>query len=849
MFPIIDNDMVHFQQTYSPAKTRHGAANATMSPEQQNGVPKRRPVQNTNTQSPKWAGRVHPLPKLAGSPAISGLATHRANGAVEAVGVERSSVEDGGPTPVKPFLSSNITPRSGSRKARAETASPTSNGAPNGTPNTSRPVSAVGKREMPAEDAQATSGLGLRIASNGKRSRTGSVISDGPSSSISSRPILVERNSASSIASPDNAPQFFHADDVKASIPSKPTSERSLPQGILPGNTQPKDENIRIARTASFGNSSSIEEQRPKFFYANDTSEMKSPPLRLANGNFSHRPPLQTIHSANTGNSPPRAPSPLKEEMTPQTPVASKPSPRRHTRLVSNGGSVLQSPQAISSGNGNVSRRASLNSPKQPYTTSHARSTSANPAGPSPPRKMSAGLSETGSIPRRRTASLIGVNGVLPRSANSPTATQEPSQPQVFSPPLSPTKAPGAGQSKIDHMNELAANARRERKVLDLEISNSSLLAINRTLEREMRKQTAEIRRFRRLSRSGRLSVGPSRSASGKLSTLSGTTAEPDDFSLLDSDEEDDDMEDMLSNLSSTSAASRPSFITARAAYDRFQDPKRIELDLAAHRALLQDSQRLNVSIKRCLEHSETLIESGKRALAYHAEAPGPETLGPRVLTLDEVEDGVFGQSQALLSPSLNHVMENPWERSLGSLGGLDTGLEAPEDSQGGPHTEVQEPFVELTDEKVTEPPNGPKTMEAMDPEGKEVLPNDELVRELDRLLPSPEPPEKYGGLEVNDIFLKPGLGERRVSSILSLDGLDDEPDITTSTRPVNANPSPSDFSEGGIDPASFVARAGRGERMRSPDPRPGEAGFRGSMQGLGHYLQTFSLFGPSQQG
>jgi len=39
--------------------------------------------------------------------------------------------------------------------------------------------------------------------------------------------------------------------------------------------------------------------------------------------------------------------------------------------------------------------------------------------------------------------------------------------------------------------------------VLDLEISNSSLLAINRSLEKEIRKQKAELRRFRRMSRAG----------------------------------------------------------------------------------------------------------------------------------------------------------------------------------------------------------------------------------------------------------------------------------------------------------------------------------------------------------
>ncbi|KAK9470082.1 uncharacterized protein V1510DRAFT_424060, partial [Dipodascopsis tothii] len=41
-------------------------------------------------------------------------------------------------------------------------------------------------------------------------------------------------------------------------------------------------------------------------------------------------------------------------------------------------------------------------------------------------------------------------------------------------------------------------NARFNRKILDLEISNTSLLAINRTLEREMRAQNRELRALRK---------------------------------------------------------------------------------------------------------------------------------------------------------------------------------------------------------------------------------------------------------------------------------------------------------------------------------------------------------------
>ena len=211
-------------------------------------------------------------------------------------------------------------------------------------------------------------------------------------------------------------------------------------------------------------------------------------------------------------------------------------------------------------------------------------------------------------------------------------------------------------------MNELAANARRERKVLDLEISNSSLLAINRTLEREMRKQNAELRRFRRLSRAGRMSIAPSsRSASRNLSLFSetDTVIDSDDLVSSSEEEEEDGTSDRISEGSIDSANSHPSSPAQRAARARFQDPSHIELDLASHRALLSDSRKLNVSIRRCLAHSEALISSGKRALQCHAQAL--ETAHPvaRVLTPDEVDDHHLGQG--LLSPNFDLLSVNPW--------------------------------------------------------------------------------------------------------------------------------------------------------------------------------------------
>lgn len=395
-------------------------------------------------------------------------------------------------------------------------------------------------------------------------------------------------------------------------------------------------------------------------------------------------------------------------------------------------------------------------------------------------------------------------------------------------------------------MNELAAKARRERKVLDLEISNSSLLAINRTLEREMRKQNAELRQYRRLSRSGRLSVAPtSRSASRKMSFLSASAASSDDeISPLDSDNEINNNEDILSGMSSPSAASsRHSSPTSRAGRTRFQDPKRPEIDLGAHRALLLDGQKLNQSIKRCLEQTESLIASGKTALEYQARAPTPEHLGGRVLTPDDTEDSIFRQGQGLLSPS-PWTGGNPFERSLGSTGSLDGGLETPDYSKWGPPTEVQTPFAEVGDLVASNELDGATAMDILDvPENNEDYGVDPAAPDL--------------RMGEGNLDGKPNLDDHSSDSEISLDGiddslgsssLDDEPHRLDSPSQEAPPLQPPSAEKDGPRPSSpsRILNA-----MRPPDIKsdiPGNVpGSRGSMQNLGHYLQAFSIFGAGQ--
>ncbi|KAL4882424.1 hypothetical protein BJY04DRAFT_187049 [Aspergillus karnatakaensis] len=190
-------------------------------------------------------------------------------------------------------------------------------------------------------------------------------------------------------------------------------------------------------------------------------------------------------------------------------------------------------------------------------------------------------------------------------------------------------------------------SARVERKILDLEISNSSLLAINKTLEREMRKQNAELRRFRRLSRSGRLSVAPSRSVSGTLSIPS----EIDEDSENSSNQSHDDMSELSDEESMLDESSLgPGSTTGEDSQQRNNDEKRFLIDLAKHQELLADSQKMNQSLKRCLGWTEELIKEAKKALEYNVHVSDVQ-LGGRVLT-DEYQDTEAGKGLlAVVSP------------------------------------------------------------------------------------------------------------------------------------------------------------------------------------------------------
>lgn len=155
-----------------------------------------------------------------------------------------------------------------------------------------------------------------------------------------------------------------------------------------------------------------------------------------------------------------------------------------------------------------------------------------------------------------------------------------------------------------------------------------------------MKKQNAELRRYRRLSRSGRLSIaGSMRSVSGGgLSIVSETEDGFSEQSSLNSPEELSEISDNDSSFADDDTLS-PGSVAEHDARHRIRDEKQFFLDLAKHQELLVDSQKMNQSIKRCLSWTEELLRDGKRALAYKVQVSDIE-VGGRVLSSDDTEGG-----------------------------------------------------------------------------------------------------------------------------------------------------------------------------------------------------------------
>ncbi|KAL1984309.1 hypothetical protein VTN96DRAFT_9267 [Rasamsonia emersonii] len=520
---------------------------------------------------------------------------------------------DDGPT----YLSANITPRSGSRNSRRDGALSSPENTPTGAQQvsqTSRPTLPLAAGGYHRTERSPVRGSGKPEPARPTRAK--SVTGDNLTPRVASRP-------NSSCESSGGSPMFFHADDARSSVSSYETETR--PRSYIKSS------------------------QGSTFLYADGTRDDES------QDNLSRTP--STNKRRSTGSS--------------RAPAAATNHPDVLPRLKS---SQLSEPESRPSADSTLQPSPNIDD----VTESKSRQSSPAPnlaeqvARPSCPigqqlsHRKSCSLDSTPNVasPRgggRRASPIISSSFLPPEVLNggqtpnlSPRVvsnnSSDPAEPHGSSFPLaqSPIKIEGP----TSHTDEQAVNARTARKILDLEISNSSLLAINRTLERELRKQNAELRRYRRLSRAGRLSMTPSlRSTSGGgLSMVSETDDGVSEPSSIQSHDELSESSDNESSAEGEDGTGSPNSSADRDTRVRASDEKRFLLDLAKHQELLADSQKMNQSLKRCLGWTEELIREGKKALEYHVHVNDVE-IGGRVLAPDEVGEEVTS-GRALLSPA-----------------------------------------------------------------------------------------------------------------------------------------------------------------------------------------------------
>ena len=631
-------------------------------------------------------------PRLVGSPAPRSSPIPATDSQWEGCHTSNRDLRDEVATPIKSFLSSNVTPRSGSRRARVGSISSTHTGTPNGTPTTSKATSTVSTNDRGIEDVREINGLGLRRMGVTRNTRSGSVVSDGKSSIISSGMSMERDQPGWKESSPDSSPMFFYASDAKSSLSSKASYQQPMVPGKASSFVHADGEQELEMETSSSSAVSPPHNSRSKFFQANAASKSNTTHFKPSMHTSPLISPKQGSFPLHNKANIQRPTSPLKDVEVLRKSSVKRVSPRQHLPL--------------STGSGVHQLEHKLPEVSSPTSSSLGRRSSLRTNGNSLPRHVkSSSVSSIDSLSSQRKSIPVLVDKFSGRRTSivtEPQSLDESSQsPKPNSPPLplSPAKST-LKENKLDHLNELAANARRERKVLDLEISNSSLLAINRTLEREMRKQNIELRRYRRLTQAGRLSIAPSnRSISSRLSSVSTID---DTHETSGSSDNDEILELELSEDDANSSTDTPLSPTAQTSHDahlRAKDEKRLQLDLSTHQALLIDSQKINQSLKRCLALTEDLISDANKALIYRVHISDIGTAGGRVLTPDISEDDTTSQRRSMLSPVNERTSGNPL-KSTGSYRRSLIGLDD-DNGSGSAGTSVPTPDGEGKDGKL----------------------------------------------------------------------------------------------------------------------------------------------------
>ncbi|POS87771.1 hypothetical protein EPUL_000378 [Erysiphe pulchra] len=564
---------------------------------------------NLNRSSKALNNRAPLTPRIASSVSITGTSPFTRRALSPAISVK--SRDDSRSTPVSAFLN-NVTPRSESRKSRVNSAS--------STPLTIyNDVSNLARDNVFVPSQSTDFGSDLENMGNDREYVRRPTVSFAHS---------FDNGNMKNSTDTEKDSKFFFANEVKSTVSNSRSQipKKNSPTLLYTNQDSRKISHSKYPSGSSIGSMANEDKTYPIFYHANGTPDLS---FSSTNQFTPSRP--SSAHSSSSRVT-------TSKIIGKQSPLTLFPTTQPRSTSPSKLNQYVSSPTHLSHEKNSLSnfsfkgKFASESIIFKDACLFSSKSSVATPRGPlhSDEKGVNSSVSK-GSDKTRPVDTMSSLSNLTSSSLSTPESI-------ISSQTMSGSQSPVEAGDTLQQLNELAANARRERKVLDLEITNSSLAAINRTLEREMRKQTAELRRYRRLSRSGRLSIVklPTNNLlpNGDIdkTLTSELSTDEDQDSELDYVEESSEDE----NSEGSSCGSRT--VSKSDLWHRKRDEKRLQLDLAKHQKLLASSQEVNLSIKRCLTITEDMIKDGLKALQYKVAVSDVE-LGGRVLTPDEKED------------------------------------------------------------------------------------------------------------------------------------------------------------------------------------------------------------------
>ncbi|KAK9236229.1 hypothetical protein V1525DRAFT_407655 [Lipomyces kononenkoae] len=305
------------------------------------------------------------------------------------------------------------------------------------------------------------------------------------------------------------------------------------------------------------------------------------------------------------------------------------------TRVPSRSTSRLSSSSSNSAATSVLRAKSSI-STLRPHSSSPSASPPVAPpnthqSGHAPSKFVYANGAEEVLSPRRPTLSASGSSTSAP-TVYTPTPHFHPASPTFSS--LSQGSAQSTGDDPDDHDTPSAVpvetdSARTNRKIMDLEISNASLLAINRTLEREMRGQSRDLRALKRWIQRhniGGVDFDADMHSVSETDEDSSIDDESGDESKSSGDDDDEDV--TIGPFSSKHSAESGKDTLSKSVLERD------EL-VQEEKDLLEAYQAVNGSITNCIFMSDVLLKEAQASLSFKVSEEDLR-LGGRVLSYDD---------------------------------------------------------------------------------------------------------------------------------------------------------------------------------------------------------------------